>query len=149
MRYFSTETFTRVQTTEQTIFHILLISPSALSCTTYLVKSRHFHIIFKTSVFPDMILCPEKPVPALVLVKAYSFVSKQIKHHFLSEETHDFPRMVSHPTCYHLKEFCTRSVMVLIKFKDVLPWVLPHCLTHVCVSSAQDNERLIAYLLGF
>lgn len=96
-----------------------------------------------------MILCPEKPVPALVLVKAYSFFSNQIKYHFLSEEIHDFPRMVSHPTYYHLKEFCTHCVMVLTKFKDVLPEVSSHCLTHVCVSSAQDNERCITYRLGF
>lgn len=43
-----------------------------------------------------MLLCPEIPLSYFFLVKSYLFFRNQIKYHFLSEATHDFPRMAGH-----------------------------------------------------
>ena len=66
------------------------------SHTTYPIHSRPFHILFFSSIFTDTTLCAEMPVSYFVLVKSYSFFSSQIKYHFLSEATRDFPRTVCH-----------------------------------------------------
>lgn len=75
------------------VFHTLLISTFSSHKP---VKSGLLHSLFYTSIFTDMILCPEIPFSNFFLVKSYSFFRNQIKYHFLSEAIHDFPRIAGH-----------------------------------------------------
>lgn len=95
--------------------HFTFCSILFFPCHVPHIQEYHvlFHILFNTSIFTGMILCPAMPVSHFLLVKSYLFFRNQIKYHFLGEAIYDFPRIVSHPFYYHPKEFCTHSIMVL------------------------------------